>query len=149
MQIRPARAGEAHELTGLAFRSKATWGYDDAFLAASEPDLTVTEHRLETTPVFVVEDAGAVAAFAALDGQPPDMELARLFVDPSRLRSGLGRRLVEHAVDYGRQRGYTSIVVESDPNSEDFYLRLGFSVVGDAASIVDTQRRLPVLRRSL
>jgi N-acetylglutamate synthase-like GNAT family acetyltransferase len=149
MQIRRARVDEAQELSALAFRSKAVWGYDAEFLAASEPDLRVTEHQLETTPVFVAEIAGEVAGLAALEGQPPEIELVRLFVNPSMLRSGLGRQLVEHVVQYGRRHAYASLMVASDPNSEGFYLRLGFSLVGDSASIVDPQRRLPVLRRSL
>lgn len=41
MLIRDARPDEAGELTELALRSKAHWGYDEAFMASCREELTV------------------------------------------------------------------------------------------------------------
>jgi hypothetical protein len=37
--IRPAQADEVEALTALALRSKAHWGYDDAFMEACRAEL--------------------------------------------------------------------------------------------------------------
>ena len=40
--VRAARAAEAGDLTELALRAKASWGYDAAFMAACRDELTMT-----------------------------------------------------------------------------------------------------------
>jgi hypothetical protein len=41
VSLRPARAEEGDLLTDLAFRSKAYWGYDEAFMAACRDELVM------------------------------------------------------------------------------------------------------------
>lgn len=149
MQIRRARPNEASELSGLAFRSKAFWGYDEAFLDASRPDLTVGEDLLRSGQVFVAEKAGTIAGFASLTGDPPRVEVAHLFVDPACIAGGVGRHLFEHVVAEARRRGAVELVVESDPNAEGFYRAMGAVRVGTVPSIVDPDRQLPLLRLTL
>jgi hypothetical protein len=45
VEIRKARPDEAGELTELALRSKAHWGYDEAFMASCREELTVRKAR--------------------------------------------------------------------------------------------------------
>jgi GNAT superfamily N-acetyltransferase len=145
VQIRRARPNEASELTALAFRSKAFWGYDDAFLEACQPDLTIDEDLVHSGRVFVAEVAGTIVGFASLTGEPPRLDLAHLFVDPGSIASGLGRRLFEDVVAEARRLGAFELVVESDPNAEGFYLAMGAQRIGTAPSIVDSERHLPLL----
>lgn len=51
--IRPARAGEAGALTRLMLRSKASNGYDEAFMAACERELTLPESAIAAGEVHV------------------------------------------------------------------------------------------------
>ena len=44
--IRLARLDEAEQLTQLALRSKASWGYSEEFMAACRDELTLTAARL-------------------------------------------------------------------------------------------------------
>jgi hypothetical protein len=44
--IRPARPDEADHLTALCKRSKAHWGYDEAFLRQSAHSLTVPQEQI-------------------------------------------------------------------------------------------------------
>jgi N-acetylglutamate synthase-like GNAT family acetyltransferase len=136
-------------LTDLAVRSKAHWGYDEAFLEASMPDLAVTAERFAISQVVVAEDAAGVTGFATLGGAPPEMELAQLFVEPSRIGTGVGRTLVRHVVSMARQADAASLAVDSDPNAEGFYRRLGFERVGSVPSIVDPRRRLSRFRLAI
>jgi N-acetylglutamate synthase-like GNAT family acetyltransferase len=143
--IRRARAGEADALTDLAVRSKAQWGYGEDFLAAASSELIVHEADLERLDVLVVEREGVLVAFAALDFRADQPELDALFVDEEWIGSGLGGALLEAACTVARRRGVDALVIESDPNAEDFYRRHGAEPIGERRS-ESTGRMLPLLR---
>src|SRR3954447_1071030 len=91
MRIRSARSGEASAITALVLRSKAHWGYDEAFMAAAAAELTVTEEDLSRADVLVAErEDGTLAGVAAVDGTVLEL----LFVDPDAMGRGLGGRLL-------------------------------------------------------
>ena len=60
--VRKARDDEVQHLFALAFRSKAHWGYDETFMAASRAELTVSSGGLARCPTFVYDD-GTVHGF--------------------------------------------------------------------------------------
>jgi N-acetylglutamate synthase-like GNAT family acetyltransferase len=143
--IRRARPGEADALTDLAVRSKAQWGYGEAFMAAASSELIVHEADLERLDVLVIEREGALVAFAALDFGADQPELDALFVDEEWIGSGLGGALLEAACTVARKRGVDALVIESDPNAEEFYRRHGAVSIGERRS-ESTGRTLPLLR---
>src|ERR1017187_7149611 len=61
--IRKAKPEEAVELTALATRSKAHWGYDAAFMERVRSALTQSPEKLASSLAFVVEDEDGVAGF--------------------------------------------------------------------------------------
>jgi GNAT superfamily N-acetyltransferase len=144
--IRAAAPGDGPALTALALRSKAHWGYDEGFLAACVPSLTIDDAVLGAGPAFV---AGVRSAhgFVAVDlGGPDGVEVTHLFVDPPAIGSGVGRRLWDRAVGAALLAGATSIVVEADPHAAGFYRRLGAQQVGERPSSAVPGRTLPLLR---
>jgi GNAT superfamily N-acetyltransferase len=147
--IRPARVGESDALSALMLRSKAHWGYDDAFLEACRPWLVVTEASIAAGDVVVAERDGVAVGVASVIDEPPEVELDVCFVDPVAIGDGVGRLLVDAARDLARARGATAMRVQSDPHAESFYARLGAVHVGDVVSAVDPGRRLPLLRFDL
>jgi GNAT superfamily N-acetyltransferase len=66
-----------------------------------------------------------------LRGDPPEIELSRLMVEPAAIGTGRGRQLWQHAVATARRLGATVLTVDSDPNAEGFYLRMGAVTVGE------------------
>jgi GNAT superfamily N-acetyltransferase len=144
--IRDARAGESVALSELMLRSKAHWGYDEAFLDACRAVLVVTDDEIRRGDVIVAELDGAVAGVASLAGTPPEVELDACFVEPGAIGTGVGRLLVDAARARARRAGARSMVVESDPNAEAFYAHLGARRIGERVSEVDPDRRLPLLR---
>jgi GNAT superfamily N-acetyltransferase len=98
IRIRSARAEEADALTALCIRSKAYWGYDREFMRQSTTALTVTAAMIAEARVLVAEgrDAGvlSVAAVQALQAKGK-FDLSLLFVEPSAIRTGVGRVLFE------------------------------------------------------
>jgi len=130
-------------------RSKAYWGYDDAFLAKCRQVLVIPETMIAAGEVLVAEHDGTVVGVAAVVDEPPEVELDVCFVDPDAIGAGVGRVLVEAAQDKARAAGATTMRVQSDPNAADFYARLGARLVGASASEIAPDRQLPVLRFDL
>lgn len=133
-------------LTRLAQRSKASWGYSDAFMADCAAELTISEADLNAHAFFVMEADGDIVGFCALqDRHDGTGELMDLFVEPERLREGHGRRLVEHARNAARARGWARLLVEADPNAQAFYVSCGGNPIGSVASGSIAGRRLPLI----
>lgn len=148
--IRPARPDEAAHLSGLAFRSKAYWGYAAAFMEACRAELSLSPSYIVTHPVFVVEQAHTVVGFYALAPlSVAAAELDFLFVDPAWIGRGLGRALIEHAKGHARGLGHTALVIQGDPHAIAFYRAAGGEVVGEKASASIPGRTLPMVRIDL
>ena len=143
--IRPASAGEARLLSDLALRSKAHWGYDAEFLEACRAELTISEDYIRRAPVFVLEEDGRVAGFYGLREQGTELELLYLFIEPTAIGSGHGRKLWDHAVETAARLGFQKISIESDPYAEAFYLAMGARRVGEVSSSAQAGRTLPLL----
>jgi GNAT superfamily N-acetyltransferase len=152
-EIRPARPEEAPQLTEVALCSKASWGYNDAFLEAVRDELTFTAEDLDLSPIFVLDLEGVIAGFYRLAGEPPVGLLTDLWLEPEFQGRGFGRRLWEHALSKAGALGYSSLEIESDPNAEGFYMAMGAVRVGERESplarTVEPGRLLPLLRVEL
>ena len=143
--LRPASPHEAGELSALALRSKAHWGDDDAFLAACDPALTTRPDQCDGVRLVVAEQSGRLLGFVRLDGAGGRGELADLFVDPSAMGRGIGRRLLGDALDRAAGLGMTVLEIDADPHAEAFHLRAGAVRTGSVPSGVVPGRVLPRL----
>jgi GNAT superfamily N-acetyltransferase len=149
--IRPARAGEGPVLSALCLRSKAHWGYDEAFLRQSEASLTIDAELIATGLVLVAEDAdGRIAGMASLaplaDGV---FDLLHMFVDPEAIGRGAGAVLFRAIAALARTRGAKRLSILADPNAAAFYTRMGARRIGDAPSDAIPGRMLPLLEYEL
>lgn len=144
-ESRRARPQEAGALSALALRSKAHWGYDAGFMEACRRELTLTPEFIEHDHVYVLESGGCLIGFYTLTKWNADIELGHFFVDPPAIGRGAGRRLWEDAVDRAVELGYTRLIIQSDPNAEGFYRKLGAERIGEVPSQVRPGRTLPLL----
>ena len=55
-RLRPAQPGEAAILTDLALLSKASWGYDAAFMARCRKVMTISPEDIRRHPYYLAED---------------------------------------------------------------------------------------------
>ncbi len=141
--IRPARPDEDEMLTALALRSKAHWGYDQAFMDACVEELTLTPAWIEKAVVLVEEYQGEIIGMVCLDRDDDQFELCHMFVDPPAIGSGAGGRLFRAIVAEARRLNATSIRIDADPNAEGFYAHQGAQVIGRAPSGSIPGRTLP------
>ncbi len=149
MTIRRARPADRDALAALARRSKAHWGYDDAFMERSRDALTPGDAYLADDPVFVADDdRGMAIGFYGFVREGRELWLNDLWIEPAAIRTGAGTALFAHAVETARAAGDAAFFIESDPNAEGFYLAMGAARAGERVA-ASSGRVLPVLRYEL
>jgi GNAT superfamily N-acetyltransferase len=147
LSIRLARVEEAPALSELCIRSKASWGYDEAFMALARVTLEVKPEQITAGNVWVATAAdGRPEGIVALgqSEEPATLDLDKLFVEPRRVHSGVGRALIAHAIDEARRRDAKRLTILSDPYAAGFYERNGARLIGDAPSDAIPGRSLPL-----
>jgi len=145
--FRKAIPNDARVLSALALRSKAHWGYSREFLKMCESELTVQAHQIENSNLdyVVAEVCSTVVGFYALKKTSKEkFELEALFVEPEHIGTGLGRRLIRHALDAVKGQGGESLRIQGDPNAENFYLAAGGKCIGTRESASIPGRLLPL-----
>lgn len=149
LHLRPARPDEAELLTEICLRSKAVWGYDEAFMRACRAELTLSaaDFAGSSLQVAVEDDIVTGVVQVVVDGENAD--LAKLFVAPIAMRTGVGKKLFGWAANLARERGARWLWIEADPDAGEFYRRMGAVDVGTAPSGSIPGRLLPRLKLAL
>jgi GNAT superfamily N-acetyltransferase len=145
VQLRHALPNEADALTELALRSKAHWGYDEAFMEACRAELTITPARIEAEEMVVAEVDGRLAGFVTVAGN----SLEDLFTEPTLIGTGVGSALLAEAAAIARAGGFAELSIEADPHAADWYRSQGAVDAGTLPSGSIPGRRLPLLRLPL
>ena len=146
IRIRRARPDEADELTALATRAKAHWGYDADFMERIRDAMSLSPTDVAGDEVWALEDGtGRVIGYhRVLAGDPAEVE--DLWVEPAAMGAGHGRRLFEHAVAIARSAGASALELDADPNAVGFYERMGMHRIGETPSTTFAGRSLPRMR---
>ena len=131
--IRLARASEREALERLQRRASMDEPMYRAQLEAHPDAIELPAEQITAGLVRVAEQDGVLVGFSVLLERSADAcELDGLFVEPERMRAGVGRRLVEDAKRIARGRGATRIDVVANPQAVAFYEAVGFDEVGEA-----------------
>lgn len=147
IEIRHAVPEEATELSDLAIRSKAYWGYSRDFLDACRSELTIApEQFLDSNfECFVAVDGDSIMGFYSLVTiSSTEYELDELFVEPDQIGCGIGRMLVNHAIGILSRKGAETLVIQGDPHAAGFYLEIGAHETGKRESGSIPGRYLPL-----
>ena len=133
ISLRRAAPAEREALEALQRRSSMHQPMYREQLEAHPDAIELPSEQIDAGHVHVAEQDGVVIGFLVLlecvDGE---CELDGLFVEPERMRVGVGRRLVKEAVRMASERGADRIVVVANPQATAFYADVGFSVVGES-----------------
>jgi N-acetylglutamate synthase-like GNAT family acetyltransferase len=133
LTIRLAQVTEREALERLQRRSSMHEPMYRAQLAAHPDAIELPAEQITAGLVRVAEQNGVIVGFAVLLERYADAcELDGLFVEPERLRAGVGRRLVEDAKRIARERGATRVDVVANPQAVAFYEAVGFIPVDEA-----------------
>lgn len=146
VELTRARPEDSDTLTTVAFAAKRHWGYPERWLEHWREALTVSPEFIARHETYVAMREERAVGFCALRPKGQRMELVHLWVLPDAMGRGGGRALFLHALERARALGYSELEIESDPNAEGFYLRLGARRVGiKVTELEDRRRELPIL----
>jgi GNAT superfamily N-acetyltransferase len=145
--IRRALREEAEALTALILRAKSHWGYDQSFLEACRPMLTLKPESIEHDLVYCAEIESRVIGVSHLKRvDEVTVCLDDLFVEPAFIGQGIGGLLWRHAVEIAKTMGATSLVFGADPHARPFYEHMGAIVEGYDQSTIVPGRKTPRMR---
>src|SRR5215470_3376774 len=147
--LRNVQIEELESLSQLCLRSKAVWGYDEAFMAACRTELTLQSTELDSTHLQVAAAGAIVIGLVQLTVIGDEAHLLKLFVEPGHLKSGIGRLLLDWAKERARACGARRMIIEADPDAVGFYHRCGAHLYGLAHSGSIPGRMLPRLMLDL
>jgi GNAT superfamily N-acetyltransferase len=98
-----------------------------------------------TYQCFVAAEGDAILGYYSLEDQTQGVyELDALFVDPPHIGTGVGRSLIQHAVQNLVNRNATRLLIQGDPHAVDFYAAAGAKQIGTRASESIPGRDLPL-----
>ena len=144
VDILPATPEDDDALACIAFAAKRYWGYPESWIQHWRDSLTITPEFIRNNAVYTAVSGGEPCAFYALTSAGGELE--HLWVLPAWIGSGVGSLLFEHAMREAARRGASAVAIESDPNAEGFYLRMGAWRVGENVyEIEGPKRKLPLL----
>lgn len=146
VEVRRAEPGEAGALSRIAFAAKGHWGYPERWMELWRPGLEVSPGFVRDNEVYVAVSGEEAVGFYALVGGGRGLDLDHLWVLPAWIGTGLGRTLFEHAVRRAQELGAMTVTIESDPNAEGFYRRMGARRRGENVyELEGGERVLPVM----
>jgi GNAT superfamily N-acetyltransferase len=149
LHIRKARHDDVETLDALAYRAKASHGYDEAFMAACRDEMAIAVSTLSEREMWVAESvACGIAGFFGL--WPPEDGVAEVdpfYVDPRFHSRGIGRALWMRLEQRAKLSGATKIGLDSDPHAVRFYERMGCVITGQSPSGSIPGRMLPRLEK--
>ena len=147
--VRKARPGEAAALSELAMRSKASNGYDAAFMEACRAELTYTPATIATGETWAAERAGVVEGFFDIRLEDGVAEVYAMFVEPGLKRGGVGLALWTRLEACARAMGARCVGLDADPAAVAFYQAMGCVITGRSPSGSIPGRLLPRMEKLL
>ena len=145
IRLRDVQQDELESLSELCLRSKAVWGYDDAFIAACRVELTLQPAEMQSTHLQLAAAETVPVGLVQIKVADQDADLLKLFVEPDRLKSGIGRLLLGWAIARAKSLHARTMTIEADPDAVAFYQRMGAHLAGLAPSGSIPGRMLPRL----
>lgn len=147
-QIRRAKPEDAASVSQLAWRAKSGWGYPAEWLDLWRQSLTMTSEYLRAHESLVGVQGGHVVGVCILESHGGKGFLQHVWIGPEHQGQGIGRALVERALNMAARAGVATVEVESDPFAEAFYTRLGARRMGEVSAPMPgaPERTLPLLK---
>jgi len=152
--IRIALPGEAEILTEIAFAAKRTWKYPESYFEIWKDELTITNEYINNNIVFVAETDNQVVGFYSIVVIQKDFMagnvlvkkgfwMEHLFINPSFQKRGIGRMLMEHALNYCEENWIDELKIFVDPHAAGFYEKMGATFIENSPSSIEG-RAIPV-----
>ena len=148
--IRKAMPDQAGLLTTVTLAAKRYWNYPESWIQAWLPSLTVTSEYILANETWMAVEGEKCLGYYSLKQDGESMWLDNLWILPEFMGQGIGKRLFQHALERSHVLGVTTLKIESDPNAQSFYEKMGALKIGEHHTEVEGHPRvLPVLEINL
>jgi len=141
---------QAKELTALTIAAKRHWNYPEEWIQIWLPLLTISPEYIRDNETWAIVKNDRCISYYSLRPDGGFLWLDNLWVLPDFMGQGIGRELFQHALERSRALGAATLKIESDPNAQGFYEKMGAWKIGEHQTEVDGQQRiLPVMEIKL
>lgn len=149
MTVEKALNSDHKTLTEITKKSKAYWGYSDEQIENWSEFLTVTPIYIDTNGVYKLTIEKKLAAYYSfLYEDEKTVKLDNLFVLPEYIGKGFGKFLMRHFLLEMDKTSVNKIILNSEPNAELFYAKLGFVKTGEIETSIK-DRFMPVMELNI
>ena len=145
-KIRRAHSLDAPALTDVILRSKASNGYDAAFMAACADELSLTPQIIAKAPVWCA-DGPPLLGCVCLDVTNTTGHIKSFFIAPEAQRKGVGRALWQVVMQHAQDHSLERLILDADPAAVPFYEAMGFETFREVPSGSIPGRMLPQMQR--
>jgi predicted N-acetyltransferase YhbS len=148
ISIRHASPEDAELLTQITIASKRHWNYPEKWMQLWIPVLTISPTYISANEVWTAVIDNKFVAYYSLKKDAEGLWLDNLWVLPEYIGQGIGRQLFQHALEKSHLYGVSLLKIESDPNAQTFYEKMGAQKIGENhhPEMDGQQRILPVMQ---
>ncbi len=149
MKIEKANSCDHEILTTLTKKSKAYWGYSEEQILQWDTNLTISAAYIEDNCTYkLVKDNTIIGYYSYFIIEEMTIKLDNLFVLPAYIAKGFGKHLLDDFVKRVKDKKFKKIILDSEPNVEKFYIKMGFTKVGQFETSIKN-RFMPIMERHL
>lgn len=149
MKIIKASIEDNNILTEITKKSKAYWGYSEEQILKWNDNLTISAAYIETNFVYkLINNDKTIGYYSYLIKEEKDVILDNLFVLPENIGKGLGKYLMTDFLNRMKNGKFEKITLNSEPNAENFYLKIGFKKIGELQTSIKN-RFMPIMEMKL
>jgi ribosomal protein S18 acetylase RimI-like enzyme len=148
MKIERATINDNEILSDITKKSKAFWGYSEEQILEWNDNLTISKNYIESNYTFKLLNENTVIGYYSYIIEKPGVKLDNLFVLPEYIGKGFGKYLVDDFLTRMRNQKIKKITLDSDPNAEEFYLKIGFKKIGELETSIKN-RFMPIMEMEL
>ena len=148
MKIERANIHDDEILSEITKKSKAFWGYSKEQILEWNDNLTISKNYIESNYAFKLLDENTVIGYYSYILEKSSVKLDNLFVLPEYIGKGFGKYLVNDFLTRMRNQKIKKIILDSDPNAEEFYLKIGFKKIGEFETSIKN-RFMPIMEMNL
>ena len=142
--VRKALVGEAAVLRSICLQSKRSWGYSNEFMSRFSEGAIIEAASISNDYVMVARQEEIIIGWLRILTNRVLMILDDLWVLPAAFGRGVGRLLFTEAISVAKELGRSEFELDSDPNAQEFYERMGCIKVGETFSSMG--RYIPRMR---
>ncbi len=150
MKIKKATIHDSGILTEITMKSKAYWGYSEEQIMEWENFLTISIDYIEKNSVYkLIINNSIIGYYSYFKTEKDSIKLDNLFILPKYIGLGYGKKLMQDFINrIQTENSIKKITLDSEPNAEIFYQKIGFVKVGEFETSIKN-RFMPIMEMYL